>query len=271
MGDAWAAVILGIVEGLTEFLPVSSTGHLIVAGHLLDFTGEKASCFEVFIQLGAILAVVCLYYYRFTALIPWRTSQPDNPSGFAGIRGLTLLALTTLPALIIGYLAHRTIKIYLFGPMTVAWALAIGGIGILLAEKYKPDSHVEDLDGLNYRQAFVVGLFQCVSMWPGMSRSACTIVGGLLSGLDRKSAAEYSFLAAVPVMLAATAYDLYKGWSLLQFSDFRLFAVGFVVSFVVAAAAVKTFIALVQRWSLAPYAWYRIALAPLIYFVLAGH
>ena len=174
MGDPWTAIILGIVEGITEFLPVSSTGHLIVAGHLLDFTGEKASCFEVFIQLGAILAVVCLYYYRFIALIPWRTQQSANPAGFAGFRGLMLLAVTTLPALVIGYFAHRAIKAYLFGPMTVAWALAIGGIGILLAEKYKPDSHIADLDGLNYRQALVVGLFQCLAMWPGMSRSACT-------------------------------------------------------------------------------------------------
>ena len=142
MGDLWTAIILGIVEGITEFLPVSSTGHLIVAGHLLDFTGEKASCFEVFIQLGAILAVVCLYYNRFIALIPWRTQQSANPVGFAGFRGLMLLAVTTLPALVIGYFAHRAIKAYLFGPMTVAWALAIGGIGILLAEKYKPDSHL---------------------------------------------------------------------------------------------------------------------------------
>jgi undecaprenyl-diphosphatase len=271
MGDLWTAIILGIVEGITEFLPVSSTGHLIVAGHLLDFTGQKAACFEVFIQLGAILAVVCLYYYRFIALIPWRTQQSANPAGFAGFRGLMLLAVTTLPALVIGYFAHRAIKSYLFSPMSVAWALAIGGIGILLAEKYKPDSHIADLDGLNYRQALVVGLFQCLSMWPGMSRSACTIVGGLFSGLDRKIAAEYSFLAAVPVMMAATVYDLYKEWSFLQVSDFSFFALGFIVSFVSAAAAVKTFIALVQRWSLAPYAWYRIVIAPFIYFVLAGH
>lgn len=270
MGDLWTAIILGIVEGITEFLPVSSTGHLIVAGHVLDFTGEKASCFEVFIQLGAILAIVCLYYYRFIALIPWGKQQSVNPAGFAGLRGLMLLGVTTLPALVIGYFAHRAIKAYLFGPMTVAWALAIGGIGILLAEKYKPESNIVDLDGLNYRQALVVGLFQCLSMWPGMSRSACTIVGGLFSGLDRKIAAEYSFLAAVPVMMAATVYDLYKEWSFLQFSDFSFFALGFIVSFVSAAAAVKTFIALVQRWSLAPYAWYRIAIAPLIYFVLAG-
>ena len=271
MSDLWTATILGIVEGITEFLPVSSTGHLIVAGQLLDFTGEKASCFEVFIQLGAILAVVFLYHSRFIALIPWRTKQSINPVGFAGIRGLMLLALTTLPALLAGYFAHRAIKAYLFGPMTVAWALAIGGIGILLAEKYRPASHVANLDGVSYRQAIVVGLFQCLAMWPGMSRAACTIIGGLFSGLDRKIATEYSFLAAVPVMVAATSYDLYKVWGLLHFSDLRLFGLGFVVSFVFASAAVKTFITLVQRWSLAPYAWYRIAIAPLIYFMLVRH
>lgn len=268
MSDLWVAGVLGIVEGLTEYLPVSSTGHLIVAGNLLDFSGEKASAFEVFIQLGAILAVVVLYWKRFTGLIPFNGENSGERKGFSGWKGLALLALTTFPALIAGLLAHRAIKTYLFSPMTVAWALGIGGIGIILAEKFKPDSVVDDLDGLTYRQALTVGLFQCIALWPGMSRSASTIVGGLFSGLDRKTAAEYSFLAAVPVMIAATSYDLYKEWHLLQFSDLGFFAVGFVISFIFAALAVKTFISLVQRWSLAPYAWYRIAIAPLIYFFM---
>ena len=150
--------------------------------------------------------------------------------------------------------------------MTVALALAVGGIGILLAERYRPDPNTMELDQLNFKQAFMIGCFQCLALWPGMSRSASTIIGGLFSGLDRKVAAEYSFLAAVPIMVAATVYDLYKEWSLLEISDFAFFATGFVVSFISAAVAVKTFIALVQRWSLAPYAWYRLAIAPLIYF-----
>ncbi len=268
MHDLWVAVILGVVEGLTEFLPVSSTGHLIVTGSLLDFTGQKASCFEVFIQLGAILAVVILYWKRFVDLIPRSAPSMSGNEGFAGWKGLVLLGLTTLPALILGYLTHHAIKEYLFSPVTVAWALGIGGVGILLAERFKPDPRVREVDGITYSQALLIGLFQCLSLWPGVSRAAATIIGGLFSGLDRKVAAEYSFLAAVPIMVAATAYDLLKAWKFLSISDATFFAVGFVVSFVAALAAVKTFITLVQRWSLAPYAYYRIAIAPLIYFLL---
>jgi len=266
MGDLFVAVILGIVEGLTEFLPVSSTGHLIVAGNLLGFSGDKAACFEVFIQLGAILAVLALYWRRFLSLVPFLPREPGTEAGFSGFRGIALLAVTTFPALVAGVLLHKLIKAYLFGPMTVAWALGIGGVGILVAERYKPRAGVVCLDGLGYRQALIVGIFQCFAMWPGMSRSACTIVGGMLSGLDRRTATEYSFLAAVPVMVAATLYDLYKASNLLSFSDVGFFSVGFAVSFVSAAIAVKTLIAMVQRWSLAPFAWYRIAVAPLIYF-----
>ncbi len=268
MESLWVAVILGIVEGLTEYLPISSTGHLIVAGTLLNFTGEKAASFEVFIQLGAILAVLVLYWRRFVGLIPGLTVHGEAQNGFVGLHGIALLGLTTVPALVAGFMAHNAIKHFLFGPMTVAWALGVGGVGILLAEKYKPNARIVELDQLGYRQALLVGLFQCLALWPGMSRAAATIIGGLFSGLDRRTATEYSFLAAVPVMIAATLYDLYKEWHLLESSDFTFFAVGFVVSFLSAAAAVKTFIALVQKWSLAPYAWYRLAIAPLIYLVM---
>ncbi len=262
------AVILGIVEGLTEFLPVSSTGHLIIAGDLLNFTGEKAASFEVFIQLGAILAVLVLYWERFVGLIPGGGFSLDQSNGFKGYRGILFLILTSLPAMVVGYLARNSIRAYLFGPMTVALALGVGGIAILVAERYKPASRTASLDRLSYRQAVIIGCFQCFSLWPGMSRSASTIVGGLLSGLDRRTAAEYSFLAAVPIMIAATGYDLFKSWNILEFSDIPLFAVGFVVSFVVAAIAIKSFIAMVQRWSLAPFAYYRIIVAPIIWYVM---
>lgn len=268
MQDLQIAAIMGLVEGLTEFLPVSSTGHLIVAGNLLGFSGDKASCFSVFIQLGAILAVVMLYWRRFIALIPLKTAAAGQGDAFAGRRGLALLAVTTLPALVAGFFAHRAIKTYLFGPATVAWALGVGGSAIILAERFKPESRISSVGDMGFREALVVGLFQCLSLWPGVSRSAATIVGGLLSGLDRRTAAEYSFLAAVPVMIAATTYDLYKSLPFLQGSDFALFSVGFVVSFASAAAAIKMFISLVQRWSLTPYACYRIAIAPLIYFLM---
>jgi undecaprenyl-diphosphatase len=268
MSDIWLAVILGMVEGLTEYLPISSTGHLIVVGNILNYTGEKAAAFEVFIQLGAILAVVVLYWKRFTGLIPYDGRQWKPGNGFSSVRGLALLALTTLPALAAGFLAHRFIKAHLFSPTTVALALGLGGIGMLLAERYKPASQVAALDELKYAQAFMVGLFQCLALWPGMSRSACTIVGGMFSGLDRRTAAEYSFLAAVPIMLAATSYDLYKEFHLLECSDQAFFFLGFLVAFASAIMAVRTFLALVQRWSLAPYAWYRIVAAPLIYFAM---
>lgn len=269
MGDPWTAAILGIVEGVTEYLPISSTGHLIVAGHLLGFTGEKCATFEVFIQLGAILAVVVLYWDRVTGLIPRARVTLAADEGFSGVRGLALLGLTTLPALVAGFLAHGAIKEYLFSPTTVAWALGVGGIGILLAERYKPAPRVVNLDGLSPAQAFTIGLFQCLALWPGMSRSASTIIGGLFSGLDRKTAVEYSFLAAVPIMIAAITYDLYTARRLLEASDLGFFAMGFFVSFVSAAVAVKTFVALVQRWSLVPYACYRIAVAPLIYLLMS--
>jgi len=268
MSDWYVAAILGIVEGLTEYLPVSSTGHLIVAGNLLHYSGEKASAFEVFIQLGAILAVLLLYWRRFVGLIPFGRNDRKESKGFYGFRGIMLLGLTTFPALVAGFLAHRTIKVYLFSPMTVAWALGLGGIGILLAERYKPATRVSDLDGLTWGQALFVGCFQCLSLWPGVSRAAATIIGGLFTGLDRRTATEYSFLAAVPVMIAATLYDLLKSWHLMETSDVGFFAIGFVVSFLTATLAVKTFIAAVQRWSLAPYAWYRIAIAPMIFFLM---
>jgi undecaprenyl-diphosphatase len=266
--QTWVAVILGIVEGITEFLPVSSTGHLIVAGHLLGFSDEKASCFEIFIQLGAILAVVVLYWERFWGLLPLNGERNPDAPGFSGWRGLFLLGLTTFPALCAGYLARKTIKAYLFGPLTVAWALAVGGVLILVAERFRPAATTKDLNEMGYGQALAIGLFQCLALWPGMSRSASTIIGGLFTGLDRNVAAEYSFLASVPVLVAATLYELCKGFHLLSVSDFFPFLVGFVVSFVFAAVAVKTFIRALQKWSLAPYAYYRIAVAPLIYLML---
>lgn len=266
MNHLITATILGLVEGATEFLPVSSTGHLIVAGHLLGFVGPVADCFEVFIQLGAIMAVVVLYWRRFLNLLPGFAQRADGAPAFVGRRGIFMLLITTAPALVIGAMAHKAIKAYLFSPLTVAVGLAVGAVAILLVERYKPDSRTHSLDAMTYPQALAVGICQCFAMWPGVSRSASTILGGLLARMDRKVATEYSFLAAAPVMLAAVSYDLYKHWAILRLEDLGIFLVGFVVSFLSAAVAVKTFIGLVQRWSLNPYAWYRLVIAPLIYF-----
>ncbi|HUC20592.1 MAG TPA: undecaprenyl-diphosphate phosphatase [Candidatus Polarisedimenticolaceae bacterium] len=258
------AVILGIVEGLTEFLPVSSTGHLIVMGHVLGFTGAKAATFEVFIQLGAILAVVWLFRDRFVSLLSLKPAS----SGLAGRRGVGLLALTTLPALIFGFLLHDFIKTSLFTPLTVALALGIGGVAIILFERFYKPAKANTLDTITVRQALAIGLFQVLALWPGVSRAAATILGGMFSGLDRKAAVEYSFLAAVPVMLAATGYDLLKSLPFLHIGDLPLFAVGFITSFIAAVVAIKWLVKLVQTHNFAAFGWYRIALAIIIVLVL---
>lgn len=255
------AIILGIVEGLTEFLPVSSTGHLIIAGHLLDFTGPKAETFSIVIQLGAILAVVALYWPTFWGLVR-PTKRP-----FSGMRGLILLFLTSLPAAMLGLFAHSTIKEHLFSPVTVAFALAAGALAILMVERMPAKNRVTSLDEITPALALGIGCFQCLSLWPGFSRSAATIMGGMILGAGRRTAAEYSFVAAVPIMFAATGYDMLKSWRLFSPDDYLILGVGFAVSFVSAWLAVKGFIALLGRLTLRPFAWYRLALAPVVLWI----
>lgn len=264
MDSILTAVLLGIIEGLTEFLPVSSTGHLIVAGHLMDFTGAKAATFEVVIQLGAILAVVVLYWDKFLGLLK---TDPDH--AFSGFRGLWMLFLTSLPASIVGLLLHGYIKQYLFGPLTVAWALAFGSIAIFYVEGRRfTQTPKIGLDQMTPRLAFGIGCFQCLALWPGFSRSAATILGGMILGAHRKLAAEYSFIAAVPIMIAATGYDLLKSYSLFAAEDIPFMAVGVLVSFVSAWAAVKVFIGLVSRMTFRPFAVYRIIVAAAVILFL---
>ncbi len=256
-----SAAILGVIEGLTEFLPVSSTGHLIISGHLLGFTGTKADVFEVFIQLGAILAVVVLYWPTFLGLL-----RPDPNRSFTGLRGISLLILTSLPASVLGLLVHKEIKAYLFTPQTVAWALGVGALAILVVERVPVKSRFTSLDAITPKLALGIGCFQCLALWPGFSRSASTILGGMLLGADRKLAAEYSFIAAVPIMIAATGFDLLSHWTLLEREDFVILAIGSAFAFLSAWAAVKIFITLVQKISLRPFAWYRLLIAPLILY-----
>ena len=263
------AFILGAVEGLTEFLPVSSTGHLILAGELLDFTGPKATTFEVAIQLGAILAVVVLYWQRFLGLLQPGRIHARTRTPFAGLRGIGLLILTTLPPSVLGLLLHSHIK-QLFNPLTVAAALAAGAVLMLLVEglagRHTP--RYTSLDQMTPKLALGIGCCQCMALWPGFSRSASTIMGGMLLGASRQLAAEYSFIAAVPLMVAATGYDLLKNWSLFTAADLPLFLVGSLFSFLFAWLAVKTFIALMGRLTLRPFAVYRLILAPLVYLFL---
>jgi undecaprenyl-diphosphatase len=264
MTDTITAVILGIVEGLTEFLPVSSTGHLIISGHLLGFTGPKAETFEVVIQLGAILAVMVLYWPTFLGLV-----RPQQGRKFAGWYGITMLVLTSIPASILGLLTHDAIKEHLFTPATVAWALGVGALAILFVERSTRPVKYTSLEEMTPGLALGIGCFQCLALWPGFSRSASTIMGGMLLGAGRTMAAEYSFIAAVPIMFAATGLDLFKSWHLLTPDDLMVILIGFAVSFLSAWAAVKTFIHLLKKITLRPFAWYRLLLAPaVLYFML---
>ncbi len=264
------AVILSIVEGLTEFLPVSSSGHLILAGDALNFTGAKAGTFEVVIQLGAIMAVVVLYWGRF-----WGLLRPQPEQAFSGLRGIYMLILTSLPACVLGLMLHSYIKAYLFTPVTVLLALVVGALCMIFVEKRaqilrKPhkESVYLTLDSMTAPLALGIGCFQCLALWPGFSRSASTIMGGMILGAGRQMAAEYSFIAAVPIMVAATGYDLLKSWHLFTSADIPFFALGVICSFVAALAAVKLFVGLLSRVTLIPFAIYRLVLAPLVYYFM---
>lgn len=263
MASWYVAIILGVVEGLTEFLPISSTGHLILAGHLLDFTGPKAETFDIVIQLGAILAVVVMYRDRFFGLL-----KTDPEKKFSGNYGIMLLILTSIPASVVGLLTHSYIKAHLFSPFTVAIALAVGAVMIFIVEGVNKKECVTTLDEITPMLAFGIGLFQCLALWPGFSRSAATIMGGMLLGARRTVAAEYSFIAAVPIMFAATGYDFLKNYELFEPGDLIFLAVGFGISFISAWLAVKGFIYLLGKLTLRPFAVYRLALVPLIFLFL---
>lgn len=265
MAHWYVAVVLGIIEGLTEFLPISSTGHLIIAGHLLDFTGPKAETFDIVIQLGAILAVVMLYWRNFIGLL-----KHDPNHAFSGLRGIKLLILTSIPASVVGLAAHGYIKAHLFGPTTVAWALGVGAVLIFIVEAMPKRIRANDIDAITSWQALGIGMFQCLALWPGFSRSAATIMGGMILGTERKTAAEYSFIAAVPIMFAATGYDFLKNYSLFSTDDLLFLAIGFLVSFVSAWLAIKSFIYLLGKMTLRPFAVYRIILAALVLLFLTG-
>jgi len=264
----WIAALLGLVEGLTEFLPVSSTGHLILTSHALGLSGSAVDTFQIVIQMGAILAVLFLYWRRFWGLLA-PTTRDKN--GFAGVRGIVLLALTTIPGAVLGLLAGEHIKTVLFSPGWVALSLAVGAVLMLLVEwkihRIQPTQGLA-LDDLSARQALIIGCCQCLALWPGFSRSASTIMGGMLTGLSRETAAEYSFIAAVPILAGAAGYDLIKSLDVLDLADLPFFAVGTLVAFISALLAMKTFIRLLGRMTLRPFAIYRLLLVIPVYWFL---
>lgn len=271
MGDVHelvVAFILGVVEGLTEFLPVSSTGHMIIVGELLGFSGDTASTFEVVIQLGSILAVVVVFWRRLFGLIGIHFGEV--PHGGTGTGRLTLghIILGMLPAVVAGFALHDDIKTYLFGAKTVMYALIAGGLLLIAAELLKPKiARAEGLDDMTYRQAFIIGCFQCLALWPGFSRSGATISGGMLIGVSRYAASEFSFILAVPMMLGATILVMYKSIGVLNWEHLPMFAVGFVTAFLVALLAIKTFLNVIKRFSFIPFAIYRFFVAGVIYLV----
>ena len=260
------AVVQGLVEGATEFIPVSSTGHLILVGDWIDFRGPTAETFEIFIQLGAILAVV--WFYRATI---WNVVRHwiDNP---AERRFLWNLFIAFLPAAIVGLAVHDVIKERLFNPVTVAVALVAGGLAILLIEWWGPRVRVESVADMPPRTALEIGLAQILSLFPGVSRSGATIMGAMSVGVSRVAATEFSFFLAIPVMFAATLYDLFKSRHVLHTGDVGVFAVGFVVAFLSALVVVKWLIHFVAHHSFRGFAYYRIAFGLLIlaYYWYAG-
>jgi len=258
----WIALLLGVVEGLTEFLPISSTGHLIVSGHLVGFEGKRAEAFEVFIQLGAILAVVWEYRVRLFRVVV------DLPRR-AAARGFVInLFIAFLPAALIGLLVHDFISDHLFSPATVAAALIGGALLIFVVEARPLTGATEVAESVTPRQALLIGCAQCLALWPGFSRSAATILGGMTTGLSRRAATEFSFFLAIPTMFAATFYDLYKNWGALAPGDLTWLALAFVVSFFVAWASVRWLLRFVSTHTLRAFAWYRLAFGGVILVVL---
>ncbi|MEH3157868.1 MAG: undecaprenyl-diphosphate phosphatase [Sphingomonas taxi] len=251
--DLLTVILLGIVEGVTEFLPVSSTGHLILAGTLLGVQDHATATFDIVIQLGAILAVIVLYWRRFWAVAVGLFAR--QPRAWAFVRNI---ALGFLPAAAIGVVVYKAVKALLESPTVVAVALIVGGIAILVIERLVKQARIDSVEAMPWTTALGVGFIQCLSMIPGVSRSGATIMGALSLGVERRAAAEFSFFLAIPTMLAASAYDLMKSGAALGQGEWLSIAIGFVVSFVVALVVIRWFVGIVSRHGFAPFAWYRI-------------
>jgi undecaprenyl-diphosphatase len=253
------AAVMGVVEGLTEFLPISSTGHLILAASLLNFTGEKIKVFEIAIQTGAIFAVILVYWQRLRAVALGLGSDPKAK------RFVWNVLIGFLPAVVLGLLFGKVIKAHLFTPVVVATTFIVGGFIILWAER-RPASavRIQDVDEMSHLDAFKVGLVQCLAMVPGTSRSGATIIGGMLLGLSRKAATDFSFFLAIPTLIGAGLYSLLKARDILSTDDIPLFAVGLVFAFLSAWLCVRWLLRYITTHSFVPFAWYRIAFGAVV-------
>ncbi|MBP0494662.1 undecaprenyl-diphosphate phosphatase [Roseomonas indoligenes] len=254
-----SALFMGVVEGLTEFLPISSTGHLILLGELIGFQGPPGKVFEIAIQLGAILAVVVTYWRELMILARgmWR---PATVERFTVVN----LLLAFLPALVIGAALHGTITRLLFNPWVVACALVVGGLAIILIERARPNPTIRSIPEIGPVAALLIGFGQVLAMIPGTSRSGATIITALLLGVERRAAAEFSFLLAIPTMLAATVFSLWKARAEIDLSDLGQIGVGFVAAFLVALVVVRVVLAHISKIGFTPFGWYRIVLGGII-------
>ena len=251
MGDYLAATLMGLIEGLTEFIPVSSTGHLLLVAHFLGFEQEKT--FEVVIQLGAILAIVALYAAKLWQVFSTAHRDP------AALRFIASVTLAFIPAVVFGVLAHDFIKSVLFeSPRLIAVMLVLGGVVLVFLERIAPPVVNEDATTLPFRKALIIGLFQCLSLVPGVSRSGATIVGARLIGVSRRASAEFSFFLSIPTMLGAVAYDLLKSRDVFDFDAVSQIGVGFVVAFVSGFFVVKWALDYISRSGFALFGWWRI-------------
>ena len=248
-------ILLGIIEGLTEFLPVSSTGHLILAGALLGFEGEGSVAFKIAIQFGAILAVLVAYWRRF-----WGVGTGLLRRDAQAVAFTRNILIGFLPAMAIGVVAYEAIRAAIQTPTLVAAMLILGGLVILILERRLKTVRFNTVEEIPVRTAIAIGFVQCLAMVPGVSRSGATIMGALMMGVERRTAAEFSFFLAVPTMLAATVYALWKDRALLDVGDLNAIAIGLAASFIVALIVVKAFVAIVSRYGFAPFAWYRIVI-----------
>lgn len=262
MLDYLVAIFLGFVEGLTEFIPVSSTAHIVLLVEGLNFPAPPGKVFEVFIQIGAILAVMILYRMKIWDTIKGLHNDPVSQKFALNV------IIGTIPALLIGLAFHNFIKTVLYNPIIIAAALIIGGLIILFFEKKFQSPTTQDVDSISHKQAFLIGIYQCIAMIPGVSRSGATIMGSLSIGLSRKAATEFSFFLAMPVMFAAVSFDLYKNWDLLvDYPQKGLMVAGLVSAFLTALVIVKTVVGFVSRHGFAPFAWYRIILGIVVLFI----
>lgn len=252
------AALLGVVEGATEFLPVSSTGHLIIAAEWLDFPAGQRGTFEIFIQLGAILAVY--WHYRSDLLDLARRAPRET--GAQAMLGKVLLAF--VPAAAVGFLAHEWIETNLFSVRAVAWALIIGGVAIWVVERRPRPVRVEQMEAMSWRDAALIGVAQVAALYPGISRAGATIIGGLLAGLGRPAATQFSFYLALPTLTAASLFSLAKGWSRIGPDEAATLAVGLVTAFVSALAVIRVFLRFVQTHDFRPFAYYRIVFGVLL-------